>query len=56
MTSHADITRSLKYAKSKSGVALIPFTAGYPSMDKFKTRFNQYQQRVGTLLKLYSIF
>ena len=25
MTSHADITSSLKHAKSKSGVALIPF-------------------------------
>ncbi len=38
MTSHADITSSLKHAKSKSGVALIPFfTAGYPSMDQFKT-------------------
>lgn len=38
MTSHADITKSLEYAKSKSGVALIPFfTAGYPSMDQFKS-------------------
>ena len=38
MTSHADITKSLEDAKSKSGVALIPFfTAGYPSMDQFKS-------------------